>query len=61
LSGWEHNLYQGAHGSVYELPHYAGGNGYQAHDGSTFWQDNAGQYHQFDQAGWGYQMSPFGW
>jgi hypothetical protein len=58
---WGNELYQGADGSVYELPYYAGGNRYQSHDGSTFWQDQSGQYYQYDSAGWGYNLSPFGW
>ena len=58
---WGNEYYQGANGTVYELPYWSGGTAYQAHDGSTFWQDQAGQYRQYDNAGWGYQMSPYGW
>lgn len=58
---WERELYQGSNGSVYELPYYSGNNVYQASDGSTFWQNQSGQYYQYDNSGWGYPMSPFGW
>lgn len=57
---WENGLYHGSNGTVYELPHYSGGNIFQAQDGSTFWQDPSGYYRQYDNGGWAYNMTPYG-
>ncbi len=57
---WERDLFQGANGSIYELPHYSGGDVYQATDGSTFWQNSSGQYFQSNNWDWAFQMSPYG-
>ncbi len=58
---WERDLFQGSNGMVYELPYYSGGQGYQAHDGTTFWQHPSGQYYQYDNSGWGTEMSHYRW
>jgi len=57
---WERDLYRGSNGTIYELPYYSGGEVYQASDGSTFWQNSAGQYYQSNNWDWAYEMSPFG-
>ncbi len=55
----EQSLYTGSGGNVYELPYYHPGQVYEANDGSTFVQDNGGQYYQYDNSGWETEMSDY--
>lgn len=53
---YERSLYTNGNGNVYEMPWYSPGNIYQASDGSTFIQDNTGQYYQYENPGWSSEM-----
>ena len=50
---WERQYYTNGYGNVYELPYYDPGNVYQTSDGSSFIQDQSGNYYQYDSSGWG--------
>ena len=57
---YERSLYTDGYGNTYEMPYYSPGNVYQANDGSTFIQDNSGQYYQYDNSGWESPMYNYG-
>ncbi len=56
---YERSLYTNGNGNVYEMPYYSPGNVYDANDGSTFIQDNSGQYYQYDNSGQGSEVSDY--